>query len=149
MQLHCTPDRVTVARATADLDRTTGIVPPSEVIALLEEYFPEAMQNKTLHSSCSSVCSALSNTEMSKLTEGFKTLFEHRWLSNRDISHLEATDLWWLKYIEGKGMFCLLCRIHNSSNKFNKQETLNLSASINFKQSAIKDHAISKAHKET
>lgn len=109
------------------------------------------MKSKTLHSSytCSGVCSALSSTELSRLKEGGKTLFKHSWLTNKDIAYSEETGLWWLIYIEEKGMFCLLCRIHNSSNKLNKQETFNLSASINFKQSAIKEHAISNTHKET
>ena len=45
-------------------------------------------------------------------------------------------------------MFCLLCRIHNTSNKFNKLNTFNISPSTNFKPSAVVEHAKTKGHTE-
>lgn len=43
-------------------------------------------------------------------------------------------------------MFCLLCRVHNTKNKYNKQNTFNLTPSTNFKHSAIDDHARASGH---
>ena len=49
--------------------------------------------------------------------------------------------MWWLVYCEGEGMFCLLCRVHNTKNKYNKQNTFNLGPSPNDKYSAVIDQA--------
>ncbi|XP_060569569.1 zinc finger MYM-type protein 6-like, partial [Ruditapes philippinarum] len=46
-------------------------------------------------------------------------------------------------------MFCLLCKTHNTSNKFNKQNTFNITPSNNFKHSAILDHQRSTGHNST
>ena len=46
-------------------------------------------------------------------------------------------------------MFCLLCRVHNTKNKYNKQNTFNLSPSTNFKHSAVGDHARTSGHMST
>lgn len=54
--------------------------------------------------------------------------------------------MWWLAYCKGEGMFCLLCRVHNTKNKFNKQNTFNLAPSTNFKHSAVSDHAQASGH---
>ena len=47
--------------------------------------------------------------------------------------------MWWLVYCEGEGMFCLLCRVHNTKNKYNKQNTFNSAPSTNYKHSAVSD----------
>ena len=57
--------------------------------------------------------------------------------------------MWWLVYCEGEGMFCLLCRVHNTKNKYNKQNTLNQAPSTNFKHSAVSDHARASGHTST
>ena len=33
-------------------------------------------------------------------------------------------SMWWLVHCEGEGMFCLLCRVHNTKNKYNKLSTI-------------------------
>ena len=44
--------------------------------------------------------------------------------------------MWWLVYCEGEGLFCLLCRVHNTKNKYNKQNTFKSAPSTNYKHSA-------------
>ena len=46
-------------------------------------------------------------------------------------------------------MFCLLCRVHNTKNKYNKQNTFNQAPSTNFKHSAVSDHARASGHTST
>ena len=58
------------------------------------------------------------------------------------------SGMWWLVAVEERGMFCLLCRIHNTSNKFNKLNTFNISPSTNFKRSAVVEHAKTQGHIE-
>ena len=55
----------------------------------------------------------------------------------------------WLVYCEGEGMFCLLCRVHNTKNKYNKQNIFNLAPSTNYKHSAVSDHARASGHTST
>ena len=57
--------------------------------------------------------------------------------------------MWWLVYCEGEGMFCLLCRVHNTKNKYNKQNTFNSVPSTNYKHSAVSDHARASGHTST
>ena len=45
--------------------------------------------------------------------------------------------MWWLAFVEGEGMYCLLCRIHNTKNKFNKDSKFNCEPSVRYKRSAI------------
>ena len=46
-------------------------------------------------------------------------------------------------------MFCLLCCVHNTNNKYNKQNTFNQAPSTNFKHSAVSDHARVSGHTST
>lgn len=57
--------------------------------------------------------------------------------------------MWWLVYCEGEGMFCLLCRVHNTNNKHNKQNTSILAPLTNYKHSAVSDHARASGHTST
>ena len=59
------------------------------------------------------------------------------------------SGMWWLVYCEGEGMFCLLCRVHNTKNKYNKQNIFNLAPSTNYKHSAVSDHARASGHTST
>ena len=48
----------------------------------------------------------------------------------------------------GQRNYCLLCRIHNTTNKFNKLNIINISPSTNFKHSAVVEHAKTQGHIE-
>ena len=45
--------------------------------------------------------------------------------------------MWWLVYIEWEGMYCLLCRVHNTKNRFNKDSKFKCEPSIRYKRSAL------------
>lgn len=95
---------------------------------LLEEYFPEAFSIKTLHSyyTCSGTCTEVSKQEQQK-QQGKGDKFQRRWLFEETLAFSRETGMWWLVYIEGQGMFCLLCRVHNTKNRFNKDSKLTVS----------------------
>ena len=57
--------------------------------------------------------------------------------------------MWWLVYCKREGMSCLMCRVHNTKKKYNKQNTLNLAPSNNYKHSAVSDHARASGHMST
>jgi hypothetical protein len=39
--------------------------------------------------------------------KGVRDKFQHQWLS-REMSYCDVSGYWWLAYMEGAGMFCLL-----------------------------------------
>ena len=49
-----------------------------------------------------------------------KKKFDHAWIFRRDLIYDSTTGLWWLLFIKEKGMYCLLCRIHQAKGKHNK-----------------------------
>ena len=51
-----------------------------------------------------------------------KEMFSHEWLSNKNMSFSENTGVWWLIYMEGEGMYCLLCKKYGARNLQNNTE---------------------------
>lgn len=135
----------------------------SQGIELLNEYFGESIEQCKLHSfyTCSVNCSQLPESEINRIKEckapklGLQKkkkgmdMFRHSWLTDRNTSYCEKTGIWWLIYVEGSGMYCLMCRMHNTTNKYNKLNTFNISPSMNFKHSAIIDHKNGTGHIST
>ena len=77
-------------------------LPTPQAIALLQEYFSSAMEQKQLHCfyTCSGKCSDLSESEKAKIqsqkrtSEGKKKgvdMFKHAWLTDRKTSFCEKT----------------------------------------------------------
>ena len=78
------------------------MLPTPEAIALLEEYFSDAMEKKQLHSfyTCCGKCSDVSEAERARIqsqkktTEGKKKgvdMFKHSWLTDRKTSFCDKT----------------------------------------------------------
>ena len=104
-----------------------------EVLKLLKEYFPdETAASNNLHRSCTQ----LSENERGRMKKQ-KDKFQHKWLFEESLALSKETGMWWLLYVEGQGMFCLLCRIHNTKNPFNKDSKFNSEPSVRFKRSAL------------
>ncbi|XP_072028202.1 uncharacterized protein [Amphiura filiformis] len=131
-----------------------------EAIKLLEEYFSTAFKDNRLHSfyTCSTTCSDIPDTEKERIRH-LKTvrseegsakkkrsadMFKHSWITAKKTSFCEKTGIWWLVYVEGEGMFCLLCRIHRDVK--NKQSTFNQNPCLSFKHSAVTGHGESSGH---
>lgn len=91
-------------------------------------------------------CTSLSSSEKQRL-KSFKDKFSHTRISDKDIAFSKSAGIWWLVYAENSGMYCIICRTHNTYNKQNKSKTFNNEASLPFKTSAISDHATSKMHR--
>jgi len=49
-------------------------------------------------------------------------------------------------YVDGAGMFCLLCKKHNRINVQNKATSFGENPSVRMKKSAMVDHIASKKH---
>ncbi|KAK3107222.1 hypothetical protein FSP39_009772 [Pinctada imbricata] len=59
----------------------------------------------------------------------------------------EVTEFWWLVYVEGQGMFCLLCKENDEQNMQNKSRVFSKDPSVRFKKSAVDEHRNSAQHK--
>ena len=122
-------------------------VSAEESIDLLNSLFKEegALHHQSLCSSKS--CCKLSAQEQTA-NKKLKDKFKHEWLFEKDISFCSDTGIWWLSYVEGKGMFCLLCRKHNAGSKFNKSKVFNLDGSVRFRKPTLTEHSNSQQHRD-
>ena len=94
-------------------------------------------------------CNKLSETEVSRFTSSrSRDRFVHSWLGDKSLSFCQTIGVFWLVYEEGQGMYCFLCKKHNTENAKNKSKVYNSTPSVRFKKSAIKDHTLSQQHKD-
>jgi hypothetical protein len=61
------------------------------------------------------------------------------------MSYCDVSGYWWLAYMEGAGMFCLLCKKHNV---FTSGINQYVTGAKRFKRQAVDDHAKSANHKQ-
>ena len=72
--------------------------------------------------------------------------FQHSMLS-RPEAYDPETGIWWLVFQANEGMFCLLCKKHDTHNAKNKTKYFNEIPAIRFKPETIRVHADSPQHK--
>ena len=65
--------------------------------------------------------------------------FQHSWLFNPDVARCDKTNQWCLVYIDGKGMFCSLCRKYDITQN-NKTKTWNSVPNIRCRTKTVVDH---------
>ena len=93
-------------------------------------------------------CSSVTQTEMNRLrATSQKDRFQHQWILDKKLSFCEKTGLNWLVYVEGRGMFCLLCRKHDATNLQNTSKKFNTEPAVRFKRKSIEEHSTSQQHK--
>ena len=119
---------------------------------LLEDLFPGEKSRIHHHDVCDAGCT-FSREEISRQNEVNKEkkkekVFNHSWLCKSDIAYCAASGYWWPVFVEGKGVYCILCRKHNAHSTQNKQEKFASEPSVRFKTSAMSGHLKSKTHSE-
>ena len=95
--------------------------------AVLEEIrkiFPAGASNLHDHNyyTCGEQnCNKLSEAEVLRfLSNRTWERFVHSWLGDESLSFCQTTGIFWLVYEEGQGMYCFLCKKHNTENAKNK-----------------------------
>lgn len=63
--------------------------------------------------------------------------FQHSWLKK---------DHWWLCYVEGESMYCLICRKNQMRHPQNQNEVFASTPSVRLKLNAISTHSSSNLH---
>ena len=93
-------------------------------------------------------CSRLSDDHLrSKRGQNKETKFLHDWLTSPKTSFDKNTGLWWLVYIKNVGMYCSLCKKHDTLNPRNKSKTWNVTPLVRLRKIAILEHVETEQHK--
>ncbi|WAR20733.1 ZN862-like protein [Mya arenaria] len=96
----------------------------------------ELFGSKTVHSlyNCSLKCDTLSKGEIKRLQP---KKFCHNFINKKN---------WWLVFVEGEGMYCLVCKKHMMKHPQNSREVFSVTPGVRFKHDAINTHSGSKIH---
>lgn len=88
-------------------------------------------------------------SEKSKKTMKKDNKFQHRWLFDNEISKCPETNIWCLTYIDGKGMFCALCRLNNTCLPSNSSKVWNTEPNVRCRTETIRGHLRSQSTSRT
>lgn len=83
-----------------------------------------------------------------KSTTDKMSKFQHSTLS-RPEAYNKETGTWWLVFKENEGMFCLLCKKHDTRNENNRKKIFNEIPAVRCKPESVRVHADSPQHKLT
>ena len=64
--------------------------------------------------------------------------FQHKWLFDLALGECPHTGIWTLVFIEGQGMFCGLCQIHDPSQATTGLKVWNTSPNIRYRQETVR-----------
>ncbi|XP_043930319.1 zinc finger and BTB domain-containing protein 25 isoform X2 [Protopterus annectens] len=136
----CKRKEVSVFRQ--EIQQVLHSFPALEMESSFRDHFPQ-YDSPAIH--CHYKCNQR-NCEAVTLDSKKGDQFAHKWLSDRSVACCKRTGVYWLVFEEGQGMYCFLCRKHNTYNKQNKVKVFNTTPAVRFKKSAIQDHAQSQQH---
>ena len=99
------------------------------------------------HELCDTVgCCSLSRLEAER-QKLMKYKFKHSWLMDTK-SYCNQTEVWWPVFVEGQGLYCLLCTKQDTENPQNKKKIFNEEPSTRFRPEALSDHIGTKQHRD-
>jgi len=81
-----------------------------------------------------------------KAQKSLKDKFKHERLTDKSLAYCSPTGMWWLLYGEGKGMYCLLCRKHNTKNEQNKSKVFSSDPAVRYRKPTLTSHADLRQH---
>ena len=91
-------------------------------------------------------CSEISFKEKARIKQMKKQdMFQHNWLLKQKYSFTPSVKMWWAVYVEGEGIYCILCKKHCCKSKLN--EIFVHEPGTRFKTGALESHGESKVHK--
>ena len=106
---------------------------------LITQFFGTNKVVHTYYTCPSKLCNSFRHEEIARLKQQKKYI--HTW-------HQEKEN-WWLCFVEGEGMFCLLCKKHAIKTVQNKEESaFTQTASMRLKYDALKVHRDSDRHRK-
>ena len=123
-------------------------VSSEDVYRIINDVFTKD-QKKVLHHyhryrerNCSSL--SLGADEKQRLSSK-KDKFQHEWLFEANV-YCQKTGFRWLVFVEGEGMYCLICKKYKCTNQQNKSDVFNEKPSVRYKTTAINEHGQARKH---
>lgn len=142
-----TPCHLPCSSTASSSVQATSIAPqrPCEVLLsakecedLIAQFFGTKKVVHSYYTWPSKLCNSLRQEEIARLKQ-HKKKYIHTW-------HQEKAN-WWLCFVEGEGMFCLLCKKHAIKTVQNKEESaFTQTASMRLKYDTLKVHRDSDRH---
>lgn len=103
--------------------------------------FPGSLKPEQIHNyylckqrKCNDIC----KSDKEKMSKDNK--FQHKWLNDPNIARCKATGIWSLCYIDTKGMFCAMCRLHNVDQPTNHSKVWNTEANTRCRTETVRGH---------
>ena len=107
---------------------------PDECLKLISSFFSEDAVVHNQFNCAKNCCSDLSLAEKSRIAP-------------KKFRHALIAHNWWLVFVEGQGLFCLICKKHNMKNDINKRDVFVNTPGQRFISDAVKSHAVAFVHK--
>ena len=125
-------------------DQMASFTQPSHRANIVEEIFMKYSDTKIHnYNLCGTLCHLTDNDTLTYKKGQKAKKFQHGWIRMQNMSYDKVTGIWWLVYVENLGMFCVLCKKHQSSS--NAWTSI---PCVKLVTDAILDHSNSKKHKE-
>ena len=119
-----------------------------KILAHFKKTFPD-LDPATVHNyyfcrdkNCTEICKA----DMKTMTKAKDKNFQHKWLFDPEFAYCNESRVWNLVYIEGKGMFCALCREFDAKQKQNGNKEWNCIPNVRYRTETVRDHLTHDIH---
>ena len=116
-----------------------------KILFSLKSVFPE-LQESAIHNYY--FCQTRSKCdicELDKRETAKDKKFQHKWLFDPQLAKCSATEIWSLVYIDGKGMFCSLCRCTNTLQPSNESKVWNCEPNVRYRPENVRNHMYTSA----
>ena len=111
-----------------------------KILFSFKSVFPE-LQESAIHNYY--FCQTRSKCDICELDKQEMTKdkkFQHKWLFNPQLARRNATEIWSIVYINGKGMFRSLCRCTNKLQPSNKSKVWNCEPNVSYRPDTVRNH---------
>ena len=112
-------------RESGESDSLESFERPKDLAELYQNLFSEeqmAASKFHYYWKCTeSGCSEISFKEKARIKQMKKQdMFQHNWLLKQTYSFTPSVKMWWTVYVEGEGIYCILCKKHCCKSKINE-----------------------------
>ena len=111
-----------------------------KILFAFKSVFPE-LQESAIHNYY--FCLTRSKCDICELDKQEMTKdkkFQHKGLFDSELAKCSATEIWFLVYIDGKGMFCSLCHCTNMLQPSNESKVWNCEPNVRYRPDNVRNH---------
>ena len=127
-----------------DASTKASPVTEDEIRKFINHSFPVDAKDHSCYGCQAEKCATLSKDEQQRMKT--KDRFQHQWIFDTTLSYCNKTGYHWLLFQEREGMFCILCRQHDTVNPQNKSKKFNSEPSVRYKWKTAEEHSSHQQH---